>query len=227
MQTRTLIILAVTATACMVVAVTCGVLLLTRDDDDDGPNNSSSSASAAQEEEQQQRQANTKSPTTRSSSAPTFQQPSAYPSQLVSTTMPSLRPSMVPTLKPSAFPTTLQPSSSPTMYYVEPNPVPQNADRSYFNYDTTDSDYGPESWEDVDTSDNPLVEFGADGFGPFEGHFSRDPAENRCGRDGKMSPLDLYRTDDGDDGAKCDAHHQIRTKVRNIPCIVPYMHVRE
>jgi len=130
---------------------------------------------------------------------------------------PSPSPSTTPTALASEGPS-LSPTNAPTRddLIVEPNPVPSNPDRSYFNYNTTDKDYGPDVWDDVDTRDNYLVEFGDDGFGPFKGHFSRDPSKNRCGRDGKMSPVDLYQTDI--DESKCDAGHQIRTRVRECCC---------
>jgi len=149
----------------------------------------------------------------RASTAPS-PAPSTAPSE-PPTVAPSSSPSTTPTVSASDVPS-LSPTNAPTDdIIVEPNPVPSNAAGSYFNYDTTDSDYGPDVWDDVDTSDNYLVEFGPNGYGPFKGHLTRDPSKNRCGREGKMSPVDLYQTDIAE--SKCDANHQIRTREGKVP----------
>jgi len=147
------------------------------------------------------------------SSAPS-DEPSDVPSMA-----PSILPSGAPSLVASDVPTVV-PSQAPTQeiveYRVPANPVPSNPPSSYFNYDISDSEHGPERWHRVNTNtrDNYLREFGPTGFGPFRGHFDRDPTQNRCDRRGTMSPLDLYQTDREE--AQCDAHHQIRTRVRTI-----------
>ena len=142
------------------------------------------------------------------SAAPSTPYPSAYPTGVPST-VPSDEPSDIPTIVPSSAPTVEE-------IVVEPNPVPANPRGSYFNYDPTDSRYGPNAWTRVDTSDNYLREFGSNGWGTFRGHFERNPRTNSCGRTGRMSPQDLRQTENNDE-AICDASHQIRTKPGRVP----------
>lgn len=101
--------------------------------------------------------------------------------------------------------------------FVEPNPVPSSPEGLYFNYNLTDSDYGPEAWGDLDTRDSPMKEFtNRSGWGTWKGHLAeRDPTKNRCEYREKQSPLDLYQTQ-GVQEAKCDAPHQIRSRVRTL-----------
>lgn len=100
-------------------------------------------------------------------------------------------------------------------YYVEPNPVPNDPPRGYFNYDADDPSYGPDAWGSVDTSSGHFLrEFDRrrnGGYGPWRGHLRDvDPTRNRCGGpDRKQSPKDLIAT------VPCEAIHEIRTKVRS------------
>ena len=73
------------------------------------------------------------------------------------------------------------------------------------------------------TSQHPLREFtNATGFGPFRGHLEeKEPLLNMCDApERRQSPKDLTSTGgvpcDLLDGqlCDCDAHHEIRTKVR-------------
>jgi hypothetical protein len=114
---------------------------------------------------------------------------------------------------------------APTQSYIPVNPVPDNPPRGYFNYDPDDNDYGPRRWSRVDTSQHPLQEFTyATGWGPFLGHLEdKEPLLNRCGdRDRRQSPKDLTSTGGvpcallDDRLCDCDAHHEIRTKVRYV-----------
>ena len=133
------------------------------------------------------------------SDSPTSQ-PSASPSK---SPEPSDSPSSHPSFSPSEVKT-----ASPTSSYVEPNPVPRNPPRGYFNYDVNDMQYGPSKWHQVDTSQHPLIEFGPQGFGPWKGHLTYEPRQNLCrSRDKKQSPKDMNPS------VKCDAHHEIRTRV--------------
>ena len=130
---------------------------------------------------------------------------------------PSSYPSSIPSDFPSDFATDFPTSapSTPLELFVEANPVPNNPPSTYFNYDENDSDYGPDEWGKVDTSDSFMIEFSEEGFGAWMGHLNdRDVTKNRCdpsARD-KQSPLDLRQSDES--AAVCDALHQIRTKVR-------------
>lgn len=109
-----------------------------------------------------------------------------------------------------AFETTSAPTFSPVNRpsdYVDPNPVPRNPGKGYFNYDARDKIYGPDNWENIDTSDHFLKEFGSNGFDVWEGHLKYDPTENRCGlRARTQSPKNLFST------TECIAWHEIRTK---------------
>jgi len=120
-------------------------------------------------------------------------------------------PSSVTTAAATTTPVASGGPISADSFFVPPNPVPDNPDGSYFNYDPDDADHGVDAWRYVDTSDNYLVEFGVEnGFGPYKGQITRDPATNRCSYEGQMSPLDLYQKD-GEE-SQCDADHQIRTR---------------
>ena len=103
--------------------------------------------------------------------------------------------------------------------------MPDNPPRGYFNYDPEDNDYGPRRWSRVTTSQHPLQEFTwATGYGPFQGHLEdKEPLLNRCGApDRRQSPKDLTSTGGvpcallDDRLCDCDAHHEIRTKVRYV-----------
>lgn len=132
--------------------------------------------------------------------------PSDVPSE-VPTRSPTASPSGIPSANPSSLPS-IGPSPAPTMVYFDTNPVPLNPPRGYFNYDTNDTEYGPSRWNRVDTSNHPIREFGRNGFGPWKGHLSDDPARNQCGGpDRRQSPKNLVGT------IECDAHHEIRTWV--------------
>ena len=157
----------------------------------------------------------TQLPTELPSSKPT-PSPSKYHSSMPTqspTTSPSFKPSSTPTTSPSFKPSStpsISPSLSPSYppAYFDPNPVPRNPPRGYFNYDLNDKTYGPRSWHRIDTSEHPLKEFGKKGWGPWKGHLPGDPTENLCGRaDRRQSPKNLHRTMD------CEAHHEIRTWV--------------
>lgn len=113
-------------------------------------------------------------------------------------------------------PVSALPTASPTMapLYVPPNPVPQNRAQSYFNYDLADNRFGPNSWPRIDMTGTYFREFGENGFGTWDGHLQfhvADSTLNRCGHEGKQSPVNLIRTTWGE--SKCTASHQIRTRV--------------
>ena len=143
--------------------------------------------------------------------------PSEYPSVSPSTSGPTMEPSASPTETPTANPT-----ESPTGQFYPVNPVPRNPPQGYFNYDRNDNQYGPRSWDRIDTSNHPLAEFTRrDGWGPFQGHLEdKDVLTNRCGTaDRRQSPKNLRSTG----GVPCellefaicdcDSHHEIRTRV--------------
>lgn len=91
--------------------------------------------------------------------------------------------------------------------FVPPNPEPLNPPAGYFNYDPNSS-YGPDFWDQVDTRDHWLKEFGPRGTGGWQGNVDYDPSENMCGRPiRKQSPKDLKGT------IACEAGHEIRTWV--------------
>ena len=238
-STRNLFLIGTVATVCFVVALTAGILVATRSSD----NGEKSVTSNTADNQQQQSDPSpapialgavptlipatpvpslraTASPiaspiTITTTAVPTTQAPTALPTALnVTTVSPTLSPTVN---NATAAPTTAAPSTAaptPETLFVPPNPVPDNPDSTYFNYDFNDSDYGPEKWDDVNTDrNNDLLEFGDDGFGPYEGHWERDPATNRCGREGAMSPVDLIQTDGPE--SQCDAPHEIRTRVRS------------
>jgi len=233
-STRNLFLIGTVATVCFVVALTAGILIATRSSDN-GEKSVTTSSNADNQQQQQSAPSpapiafqpgvptlipTTPVPSLRATASPTAapitQAPTALPTALnVTTSSPTLSPTVN---NATAAPTTAAPSTAaptPETLFVPPNPVPDNPDRTYFNYDLSDSDYGPDKWDDVDTSrNNDLLEFGNDGFGPFEGHWDRDPATNRCGRDGSMSPVDLVQTDGPE--SECDAPHEIRTRVRTV-----------
>ena len=202
--------------AISIISGTITAVWVTRNDGSETGSSSSSSNTSLQEGAPTPLRA---TPSLTPSNAPSSA-PSVAPSTAPSAA-PSMAPSVsgAPSLVPSDVPTVVV-SQAPTQeiveYRVPANPVPSNPPSSYFNYDISDSEHGPERWHRVNTNtrDNYLREFGPSGFGPFRGHFDRDPTENRCDRRGAMSPLDLYQTDRRE--AKCDAHHQIRTRVRTI-----------
>lgn len=149
--------------------------------------------------------------------------PTALPT-IPPTTLPTVPPTVVPTSIPTTLaPTTSVPTAVPTMttplpvLMFPPNPVPSNPYAGYFNYDPTDSDYGPDEWGDVDTSNSYLKEFSNNGFGTWRGHLGeRDPTKNRCDPRSRdfQSPIDLYQTV-GEAEAVCDAPHQIRSRPAN------------
>lgn len=141
--------------------------------------------------------------------------PSTAPSDIPSSP-PSIshQPSDVPSFQPSEAP-----SNAPTIeaLIVDPNPVPSRRARSYFNYDIKDGRYGPNRWRNINMDGTYYQEFGAKGFGTWKGHLRyhvSNPQSNRCGSNGKQSPIDLKRTK-GSPG-RCLATHQIRTRVRPL-----------
>ena len=153
------------------------------------------------------------SPSEQPSESPS-ESPSSEPSQSPSSNpsySPSASPTSTPSSNPTSTPTTSSPTETPTSFWVEPNPVPRNPPRGYFNYDPDDDDYGPRRWHRVDTSRHFLREFTNNGWGPFEGHLeSKDVLDNRCdGPNRRQSPKNLVDTDG------CEAHHEIRTRVSN------------
>lgn len=151
-------------------------------------------------------------PTVTPSSTPSFSPsngPSATPS---SSPSGSSGPSSLPSLTPTEFPTTsyptFSPSASPSDPKVPVNREPEKPPRGYFNYDPNSS-YGPHRWNRVSTNGHWLKEFGPNGWGPWKGHFNVDLTQNLCGGPKrKQSPKDLV------ENLRCDAGHEIRTKVR-------------
>lgn len=124
-----------------------------------------------------------------------------------------------PVAGPTASPVSAFPTASPTIesLYVPPNPVPQNRARSYFNYDSTDTQFGPNNWSRIDMTGTYFREFGQDGFGTWSGHLQHHVADstlNRCGHRGKQSPVNLIETTWGE--SDCTAAHQIRTRVSSV-----------
>ena len=158
-------------------------------------------------------------------SVATSEFPSSVPS-IAPSTLPSFPPSQNPSRVPSTTPSTLPsstPTVAPTQFYIPVNPVPSQPPRGYFNYDPYDNQYGPKRWSRVATSQHPLREFtNATGYGPFRGHLEeKEPLLNMCDApERRQSPKDLTSTGgvpcDLLDGqlCDCDAHHEIRTKVR-------------
>jgi hypothetical protein len=153
--------------------------------------------------------------------------PSALPSiPQVAVAAPSANPTQHPSILPSAAPTAI----------IDPypaNPVPDNPEPGYFNYDTSpNARYGPgyvavtmdgsqfsvsiinNQWGAVASPSYPYYynywdEFGNNGFGPWKGVLAGyDIYRNRCNDVGKQSPIDVK-----DNGAVCHEFHEIRTLV--------------
>lgn len=162
---------------------------------------------------------------------PTFM-PTVIPSP---TSKPTGRPTGIPTSSPS-----IMPSVAPTAGPVTPAPSqraypeippPQNPDAGYFNYDyRTINAYGPgqpqlvnynstsyryaypgNGWTKVSTSIyNYWNEFGANGFGPWQGTLAEQmPGINKCDNVGLQSPIDVRETE----GSLCRDSHEIRSRV--------------
>jgi len=142
-------------------------------------------------------------------------------------------PIAAPTLAPTTLPTET-PTSNPTAPIdpYPPNIAPLRPESSYFNYDTSkDAKYGPgytgiiktakgleigyknNAWTNVKEPPFPRstwLEFSDKGYGTWKGVLgNRDPLTNQCGRVGRQSPIDLRES-----GAKCDEHHEVRSRVR-------------
>jgi len=170
------------------------------------------------------------------SNIPTLPAPNAQPT--LSFTPPPTLPvntntknpnTQQPTPGPTNPPTTNQ-TPAPTRDAYPENPVPENPDVTYFNYDPS-SPYGPGSpklqrynsttlavgyenngWTNVGVGDDFYWdEFDDDrGFGPWQGVLGpRQPERNLCHRIGEQSPIDVRPS-----GATCYEHHQIRSLVR-------------
>jgi hypothetical protein len=110
------------------------------------------------------------------------------------------------------------PKELPTPGVFPQNPEPRNPPSSYFNYDP-DSNYGPHRWNNVNTRNSWLKEFGNDGYGPWNGFLAKDDdvTGNKCGGPKRMqSPKNLSNT--RGDGSECEAVHEIRTTV----CIMKF-----
>jgi len=171
----------------------------------DSPTRSSPNESPSQMPSIAQSNSQTPAPTENPTAFPTTRIPTLFPT----TPMPTSSPTQMPTLSPTTQMPTSAPTQMPTLF-VEPNPVPDNPPRGYFNYDINDNDYGPNAWDNVDTSESFLKEFDRDGFGAWKGHLAAlDPTKNRCSADDR-SPRNLS-------GAlateACQSGHEIRTKV--------------
>ena len=134
--------------------------------------------------------------------------PSEAPSSIPSDS-PSSIPSDVPSIVPSQSPSQT-PTASPTFKLLPVNPVPDDVDPTYFNYDPT-SRYGPHNWKIVDTTNSWLGQFGKDGWGPWSG--IRDERSDELTKmicnapNGQQSPKDLRGL-----GWNCSSIHEIRTK---------------
>lgn len=172
--------------------------------------------------------------------APTFAPTTAVPTFAPTASQaPSASPA--PTKDPTSQPST-SPTASPTVTDPYPmNPVPDRPDRWYFNYDTRpQSDHGPgqpamqvqhgklvmgydhNAWKDVFVDPQSYWrEFTNNGFGTWKGVLdNRDPLRNRCGRIGMQSPIDLRPN-----GAKCEEHHEVRSRVSQRMCPVAFIYV--
>lgn len=126
---------------------------------------------------------------------------------------PTPQPTSSPTNMPTPSPTTATEAPTDSTLIVDPHPVPSNPPSKYFNYDD-DSDYGPNNWKNVDTSEHWLKEFGPNGFGPWANQIDYDPSDNQCDRNvRRQSPKDLSST------IECDAIHEIRTWVSQQHCM--------
>uniref|UniRef100_A0A6U2IPT3 carbonic anhydrase n=1 Tax=Pseudictyota dubia TaxID=2749911 RepID=A0A6U2IPT3_9STRA len=65
------------------------------------------------------------------------------------TFFPTSGPTLKPTPSPTPRPTTAEPTPQPTPNMWVSEPKPFNPDPSYFNYDESDDEYGPEGWGEV------------------------------------------------------------------------------
>mmetsp|Transcript_18576 Transcript_18576/g.27553 ORF Transcript_18576/g.27553 Transcript_18576/m.27553 type:complete len:486 (+) Transcript_18576:170-1627(+) len=163
---------------------------------------------------------------TPTSSPTTSHNPSTSPSTYFPSSAPSEMPSKVPTQEPSITPT-VSPTSSPSEErFPENDPLPSDY---YFNYNTkSNAKWGPgypeliphnattmkihyrnNAWATRTPPENWYWdEFDSNGFGPWVDILTnKNPRKNRCGRIGRQSPIDVR-----DSGAKCEEHHQIRTR---------------
>lgn len=156
---------------------------------------------------------------------------SASPTKPKSSEIPLPVPTITPkpTTAASHSPSSV-PTSSPTRDDFAPNPVPPDPPLGYFNYDyRRSSAYGPgypkevyhnasmnkveyfnNGWANATISNKDYWnEFDDDGFGAWQGVLSKhSPSRNHCSNIGEQSPIDIRPT-----GAKCEEHHQIRTRV--------------
>lgn len=69
----------------------------------------------------------------------------------------------------------------------------------YFNWNMADPDFGPQAWGDVEVGHNDFSRYEESGL---------RVSTNECGRGGRQSPIELWRTN-----AACDEFHQIRARV--------------
>jgi carbonic anhydrase len=126
---------------------------------------------------------------------------SNIPSMLSNST--SLAPSTSPSYHPSE-----QHYAAPSLDPYPPNTPPENPERGYFNYNNS-SEYGPQKWGSVRTPD-PFywAEFGAHGFGPWNGLLKGQHLTVNMCQDGQLqSPIDVQ-----ENGAVCNEIHQVREK---------------
>ena len=206
----------------LVVVIILGVSLSgNSDEDQDNLTSSSNLNSGGDVDAEEEQLTPTPAPTMFGTGAPTVTRaPTSSPTTATPTTSPSASPTGTPTSQPSntptgkpssltSAPTTLSPTNSPTTFFVPPNPVPQEPPLGYFNYDMDDALYGPNNWQNVDTSGHWLREFTENGFGTYQGYFDGlNPTRNRC--DASMwvqSPIHL------DGNTRCTATHEIRSWV--------------
>jgi len=180
----------------------------------DSPTRSSPNESPSQMPSIAQSNSQTPAPTENPTAFPTTRIPTLFPTTQMPTSSPTQMPTLSPTTQmPTVPPTTQMPTSSPTQMptlFVDPNPVPDNPPRGYFNYDINDNDYGPNAWDNVDTSESFLKEFDRNGFGAWKGHLAaKDPTKNRCSDDDR-SPRNLSGALANE---ACQSGHEIRTKV--------------
>lgn len=160
-------------------------------------------------------------------------EPSMLPSSDPSvrpTVTPSADPTVTPSVEPTGYPSAT-PSDAPSAERFPPNPPPVDADGSYFNYDdgpgalwgpgvpelvmhnatTWRIEYQNNAWSTRVPPENWYWnEFDENGYGPWGGILAnKNPRRNRCSRpDGRQSPIDVR-----DNGASCEEHHQVRTRV--------------
>ena len=116
--------------------------------------------------------------------------PSLKPSNSTNTNDPSTAPSDGPSPSPTHRPSPIL-SFEPTQVNKSPNTSTETfaegerGGRGYFNYDTSDLQYGPEQWMKVEHS----IE--GDYWETFKDILGDDNAKNECDWDGRQSPIDL------------------------------------